>query len=82
VLAFKQAGDAVVNIQIKDETVIGGAAEVVYPISVTDRVQVRPFDVMHTGLKDLARIGVDVYFGALGSTPAMSRDPVTGNVNL
>jgi len=27
----------------------------------------------------LARIGVDVYFGALDSTPAMSRDPVTGH---
>jgi hypothetical protein len=79
VLGIKQAGDAIGNIQIKDETVIGGAAEVVYPISVTDRVQARPFGVMHTGLKDLARIGVDVYFGALGSTPAMSRDPVTGH---
>ena len=78
-LGIKLAGDAVVNIQIKDETVIGGASEVVYPISVTARVQARPFSVMHTGLKDLARIGVDVYFGALGSNPAMSRYPMTGH---
>ena len=65
--------------QIKDETVIGGAAEVAYPIGVTDRVQARPFGEMRTGLEDVARIGVDVYFGALDSTPAMSRDPVTGH---
>ena len=31
-LGIKQAGEAVVNNQIKDETVIGGAAEVAYPI--------------------------------------------------
>ena len=78
-LGIKQVGDAVVNIQIKDETVIGGAAEVAHPISVTDRVQARPFGVMRTGLNDVMRIGVDVYFGALDSTPAMSRDPVTGH---
>ena len=78
-LGIKQTGDTVVNNQIKDETVIGGAAAVVYPISVTDRVQARPFGVMHTGLKDLARIGVDVYFGAIDSNPPMSRDPMTGH---
>ena len=59
-LAFKQAGDAVVNNQIKDETVISGAAEVVYPISVTDRVQSRLFGEMSTGLEEGARVGVDV----------------------
>jgi len=74
-LGIKQAGDAVVNNQIKDETVIGGAAEVAYPIGLTDRVQARPFGEMRTGLEDVARIGV----GALDSTPAMSRDPVAGH---
>jgi len=78
-LGIKQAGDAVVNNQIKDETVIGGAAEVAYPIGLTDRVQARPFGEMRTGLEDVARVGVDVYFGALDATPAMSRDPVTGH---
>ena len=59
-LGIKQAGDAVVNNQIKDETVISGAAEVVYPISVTDRVQSRLFGEMSTGLEEGARVGVDV----------------------
>ena len=78
-MGIKQAGDAVVNNQIKDETVIGGAAEVAYPIGLTDRVQARPFGEMRTGLEDVARIGVDVYFGAIDSNSAMSRDPVTGH---
>ena len=78
-LGIKQAGDAVKNNQIKDETVIGGAAEVAYPIGVTDRVQARPCGEMRAGLEDVARIGVDVYFGALDSTPAMSRYLVTGH---
>jgi len=60
VLGIKQAGDAVVNNQIKDETVISVAAEVAYPISVTDRVQSRLFGEMSTGLEAGARVGVDV----------------------
>ena len=59
-LGIKQAGDAVVNNQIKDETVISGAAEVAYLISVTDRVQSRLFGEMSTGLEEGARVGVDV----------------------
>ena len=78
-LGIKQAGDAVVNNQIKDETVIGNAAEVAYPIGVTDRVQARPFGEMRTGLEGVARIGFDVYSGAQDPTSAMSRDPVTGH---
>ena len=72
-LGIKQAGDAVVNIQIKDETVIGGAAEVVYPISVTDRVQARRFGVMHTGLKDLARIVVSMSISVRLTQPLRCR---------
>ena len=50
-LEIKQAGDAVKSDQIKDETVIGGAAEVAYPIGVTDRVQARPFVRCEQGLR-------------------------------
>ena len=78
-LGIKHAGDSVADNQVNDETVIGGAAEVAYPISLTQRVQARPFGEMRAGLEDVVRMGVDLYFGALGATPAMSRDPVTGH---
>ena len=59
-LGIKHAGGAVVYNQIKDETVISGAAAVAYPISVTDRVQSRVFGEMSTGLEEGARVVVDV----------------------
>ena len=78
-LGIKHAGDAVVNNQIKYETFIGGAAEVSYPIGVMGLMQARPFGEMRTRLEDVALVGVDVYFGAVDSTPAMSRESVTGH---
>lgn len=78
-LGVKHAGDAVSNNQIKDETVMGGAAAAAYPIGLSDRVQARPYGEVRAGLEDVASVGMDVYFGALDATPAMSRDPVTGH---
>lgn len=60
-LGIKHAGDAVSNNQIKDEIVMGGAAEAAYPIGLSDRVQARPYGEVRAGLEDVARVGMDVF---------------------
>ncbi len=53
--------------------------EVARPVTMTERLSLRPFVEAQAGVETLIRAGVDLHFGRVGQGALTLRDPVTGH---
>ena len=69
-----------VSRQLEDAVHLGGTAELVWPMRVSEQVSVRPFVEAQAGVENMVRVGADVIFGGVGHTDLLVRDGVSGQL--
>ena len=77
---FGLDGPRGVALQLDDAVHVGGTAELVWPVSLSDGVTFRPFVEAQGGIETLGRVGADVLVGAVASGGLLTRDVVTGHL--
>ncbi|MHA6325286.1 lipid A-modifier LpxR family protein [Roseivivax sp. CAU 1753] len=77
-LNVPRPSDDITDVQIEDGFHPTLVAEAGRSLSFGQNGRVRPFTELRWGVETLARVGVDVTFGAFGVGELLARDPVTG----
>lgn len=66
--------------QLEDAFHLGGTAELVWPVRVSDTMTLRPFVEAQAGVETMLRIGADVILGQVGQSDLLVRDGVSGQL--
>ncbi len=79
-IASPRLSDAVVDGQIGNGLYPSLTAEYAYPWRVSDRLMLRPFVEVQSGVEDIARIGGDLVWGVIVQRDLLIRDHPTGQL--
>ncbi len=77
---FSLAGPKYTQFQLADAVHVGATGEIAMPLFLSDRVTLRPFAEVQTGIEDLARVGADVMINGFGRDEVMLRESSTGQL--